>query len=142
MIPVGLPSSINEVFDRKGKLDLVEKIGVIPEGESCFKDNVELILFVQEYCKKNNKRLLLKLHPTSNIDNYRDILDASICEAVYGKEIRILDFAKKIDIAIIRNSTGLLEMIEQMVPAFVFYSDQQELDVFKYVDSIRFKSED
>ena len=59
--------------------------------------------------------MFLKLHPTSNQELYDDIIDSSVCERIYGRNISIIDFGKIIDIAILRNSTALLEMIEQFI---------------------------
>lgn len=137
----GLPSFVGRDIEKKNKSLCNEKLGAILEGEYCHDDNKLLISMLQDFCKKNNKELYIKLHPVSEKKAYDDVIDYDFVKAVYGKEKGILEFAELIDIAIIRNTTSLLELINKGIPCFIYVSENQKMDVYKNVEMLRFSSE-
>jgi len=136
----GLLSYINEkVIPRELNN---RRIGVILDGELLHEDNVQMLKFMQAFCKKEKLELYIKLHPTSGIENYSDIFDFEYITEICGKEKNIFEFASSIDVAIIRNSTCLLELINQGIPCFIFSGQNQEVDVYKHMHEIRFSTEE
>lgn len=140
LIAAGLPSLIMNHQDAQTPIFQNHTIGVVLEGESCHEDNRRMISFMQTYCKENHKELYIKLHPTCRKDAYDDVIDYESVRGIIGRELSILDFAAKIDVAIIRNSTSLLELVSKGVPCFIFVSEGQKMDVYKNVHQLRFET--
>lgn len=138
----GLPSFVGREVHIKRSEFANKKIGAILEGEFCHEDNMRLISALQDFCKKNDKELYIKLHPVSDRNAYDDVIDNAFVKAVYGKEKGILEFAEIIDVAIVRNTTSLLELISQGIPSFIFVSEKQKMDVYKNAHMLRFETQD
>lgn len=142
MIPVGLPAYIN-TNDNKRKLVCSDSvIGIILDGGNCHEDNIEMIQRLQEFCKKTNRKILLKYHPAVHMNTYDKIIDNNVIDGVYGKEISIVDFGKKIDIAIVRDSTCLFDLLQQWIPTYVFYSEGQKGRQYANFTKFRFETEE
>lgn len=146
MIPVGLIGSIGNTKKQiKRKTFNVKKLGLFLDSSESHELNIELACFLKNYCSQKGYELYVKLHPTEDAfkEEYKIFFSGSNCNGIWGKEISLSDFSEKIDIAIVRYSTCLVEMLELGVPAFSFYSTTSKRDVYINCGlDIRFNDED
>lgn len=140
IIPAGVLSYIDcSESNPRSKLK-IKNIGIFLDGEILRENNIKQILFITKYFKNTDYNLLFKFHPVSNIESYKDILPEK--SEIYGKEISIVDFSKKIDLAIVCNSTVMIELLYDWIPVFNIHFDNQEADVFKNSKYFRFRNEE
>lgn len=141
VIPVGLLTSIGvkkqERPDKYGN----HTIGLALEAESRREDNIKSIEFMAQFCKNHNKRLVLRFHPTSPIDNYKPILKKYGIVDYCSKEVSVKDFAKMIDIGITRYSTMLLDLLDLWIPTFLYVSEGQLQNTYKNYTMLNFSNE-
>lgn len=137
----GLPSYIDINTVKQHKDTNVAILGVVLDGEPLHDYNVQMLNFIQKFCKGKEYDIFIKLHPTSSESDYKEVIDYSLKPKIYGKEISIIEFGKLIDIGIIRNSTALLEMYMQYIPTFVFYSSEMMIDVYESLTELRFNND-
>lgn len=141
VIPVGLLTSIGvreqERPDKYGNYT----IGVALEAESRREDNIKTIEFMAGFCKKYNKKLVLRFHPTSSIDNYNLILEKYGIMDYCSTEISVKDFAKMIDIAITRYSTMLVDLLNLWVPTFLYFLEGQLQNTYRNYTMLNFGNE-
>ena len=118
-----------------------DKIGIIMNSSNDpYEDNISMICIVQEYCKRNKKKMYIKLHPSNNLEDYEKIIDYTVVLKVYSSDISIEDFANLIDIAIISKSTVFKTMISFDKPAILFVRDGYDYNVFSNTDNIKFRN--
>ena len=133
MIPVGLIGSIgNAKIQLSRKTFNVKSIGLLLDSSESHDLNLELASFVKEYCSKHKYNLYVKLHPTEEKfkNKYKDIFEGSYFKGIWDEDITLVDYSKKIDIAIVRYSTCLIEMLGLGIPAFSFYSSLSTRDMY------------
>jgi len=142
MIPAGLPAYIGAGSRKREFNGPVSLMGIILDGGNCHEDNREMIQLMQNFCKKTNRKLLLKYHPAVQADKYNDIIDHDVVEGVYGKDISIADFGKMIDVGIVRDSTCLFDFLQQWIPTFVFRSEGQKGRQYVNLNRFCFETEE
>lgn len=140
MIPVGLPSYAIDKHVSKPTHFNNYVVGVILDGEELRPDNIKTILFFQSFFKTRDKKLFIKFHPTSSVKNYTQYIDTSVVSKCYSKDISLVDFIEMIDIAIVCNSTALLELLEAWIPTFIFSNKKHKVDVYANAPDFRFES--
>lgn len=141
VIPVGLLASIGVNRLEKPEQYGNHIIGLALEAESCREDNIESIKFMAQFCKRHNKKLLIRFHPTSSIDSYITILKKYDIVDYCSTETSVKDFAKIIDIGITRYSTMLLDLLELWTPTFLYVSEGQLQNTYKNYKMLNFCNE-
>lgn len=144
LISAGMTYSIPNECNQMPTQFFDKKICVFLEGEIMHDDNVQMMLALQDFCKNNDKEMIIKLHPTSfhKLPEYADLLDFKIVKRIICNEVSLQELSKQIDVAVIRNSTVLIQMLEFWVPSFIYYTDDQVIDVYKSAPcEFRFSSE-
>lgn len=133
IIPVGMTYSIRKKTIEPPCTYKNDIICVFLDGENWYESNIEMIRFVQEYCIKNNKYMYIKLHPMSYAakDKYMKIADKRVLKKILCDEYSLNELIQYVDIAIVRNSTVLIQMLEYWIPSFIFCSELQSVDVYK-----------
>lgn len=133
MIPAGLIGSIGnpkKQIERK-RFD-VKTIGLLLDSSESHELNIEFAKFVNEYCSRYGYDLYVKLHPTEERfkEKYKYLFSENNCKGIWAKDISLGGFSEKIDLAVVRYSTCLIEMLELGVPAFSFYSRSSNRDMY------------
>ena len=131
---IGIPQySIPKFFKNKN-------IGIILDGEIMRENNYFVLKFFKKFFNNSDCGLFYKFHPTSKIETYKDYLPNN--SKIFGKEINILDFAKKIDLAIVCNSTVLFELLQSYIPVFIIDTEKsKDFGIFKNTKYFRFSNE-
>lgn len=140
MIPVGLLSAIGELQRPFSVVNDINVIGVLLDGELQKEDNIRTLKTMQEYCRKNNKKLVIKFHPSSNNADYKCYMDECIKYEFVTKDVSIFQFSEVVDITITRNSTTLIEMLQLGRPVLRIYSENQAWDVYKNSKTLKFET--
>jgi len=141
MIVVGLFSYVNKQKREKQFCHKIEIIGVLVDGDGFRADNLRTISTMASYCEMFNKKLLVKLHPLCDIDIYqKEFNDARIVKFVEKKKT-LNQFLEMIDIAVVRNSTTLIEAIQYGVPTDILNDKYQIADAYRNVNILKFSDE-
>ena len=142
MIVVGLFSYVNKQMREKQFCNKIEIIGVLVDGDGFRADNLRTISTMESYCAKYNKKLLVKLHPLCDIDIYqKEFSDARIVKFV-EKKTTLNQFLEMIDVAVVRNSTTLIEAIQYGVPTYIINDRYQIVDAYRNVKILKFSNEE
>lgn len=119
-----------------------ETVGVVMNSSmQPLEDNVGMILEVQDYCKKHQKKMILKYHPSNNSEDYAKYIDTDIT-ITYGREISIEQFGDMVDVAVVSASTVFTAMLKQWVPAFLYVRKDYDPNLFSGTDSLKFSTSD
>lgn len=136
MLVAGPFSCINEEKFRNSNKS-IHVMGVLLDGEPYTEDNICMIKLIYSFCMRQKLKMYVKCHPLSNVDIYmKCINDDKI--AFYGKEISAIEFCKLIDVAIVRNSTVLIETLQMGIPTLIFSTKEQKIDVYSNYDKLKF----
>lgn len=142
MIIGGLFSFINNQPEIKPLCKKIATIGVLVDGDSMQQDNLRMIKSLTRYCNKYGKKLLVRLHPSCNLMFYKNEFRKNNNIEFYKTEISLNHFFDLIDIAVIRNSTTLIEAVQYGVPTYIINDSQQVMDVYKNVNMLKFSDEE
>ena len=123
----------------KNPTNNIPKIGYIFDGVLFDKNNLNNLEILQEYAKTKGIKLYLKLHPSKELKDYRNRLDSDLIEKCYTNDISIIDFAKKVDVIIISNSSALSEILSLKKTCFIIYG-KGLVDVYHNAPAFRFSS--
>jgi len=119
-----------------------EVVGVVMNSSmQPMEDNIGMILAVQDYCRKHNKKMILKYHPSNNPVDYTKYIDTDVT-ATYGREISIEQFGDMIDIAVVSASTVFTAMLKQWIPAFLYVRTGYYPKLFSGTDALKFTGDD
>ncbi len=141
MIVAGLISCVNNQPLEKLFSNKRETIGVMVDGEDFRIDNYRTISTMAAYCTKYNKKLLVKLHPLCDIDIYRkEFRDENVIKFV-KKEMTLNQFFDIVDVAVVRNSTTLIEALQYGIPTYIINDEYQVADIYKNVNMLKFSNE-
>ena len=102
-------------------------------------DNISMIQCLQKYATDKNIKLILKVHPQNNPEDYSLYIDNDIVEVVDKKE-SIDDFCKRIDLAIICASTVFTTMLKKGIPVLLFVRDGHDIQLFDKTDKFKFRN--
>lgn len=139
IIPVGSMHSINDAIVEKPDCFKVEVLGVVMNSSMMpIEDNIEMIKQVQNYCKENGKKAVIKYHPGNNPNDYRDVIDTEI-SFVCEKSMTIPEFFDMIDIAIVCDSTVFTTALFNWIPAFLFFREGFDKGKYLHTEDIKFK---
>lgn len=142
----GHPERIGRQEAEKKLGDKAATIGVLLDSFIYHDLNIEFAGFMNQYCLDNGKCMIIKLHPTERDDKskYLKKLSSSVCKGVYCSEISLNDFSKMIDIAVVRLSSTLVNMLDSGVPSFSFARNiPLQADTYKNIkQDIRFSTEE
>lgn len=115
----GDPHNISKLKRNYVEIEDIKTIGIILNGAACDDINEKMIVFLQEYAKRNEKKIVVKLHPSNDYKKLKNIVDNTVTK-VYGKEISISQFADLIDVVIVSNSNVFYEMLFLYKPLLVY----------------------
>ena len=138
---IGAMSAIGVNLKNKPKSYKNNIMGLILDGEEFYELNKRMISFAQDFCLKRNIKLLIKFHPTSNKDDYKQYISSKQKIELYSNEILLKDFVKMIDFAIVRNSTCIIELLQLWIPTFIYSEKKQLYDVYKNIKFGKFTSD-
>ena len=136
-IPAGLPVDLDKLQEFLNRRAPGQNDWSTPRKEE--EDNINMLISVQEYCRMNNKKMIVKYHPANNPKDYAQYLDAGIV-TTYGKEISIEQFGNIIDIAVVSASTVFTAMLKQWIPVFLYVREGHDPKLFGNVESLKFSS--
>lgn len=140
MIAVGSPHTINSEKTLEPELFKTETIGIIMNTDMLpQEDNISMIKTVQKYCKDNNKKLLIKYHPSNIPSFYEKFIDLSFAKT-YKTEISAEKFGDMIDVAVISSSTVFNTMLMEWKPVLLFVRDGHDIGLFSGTDEIKFEN--
>lgn len=144
IIPVGSPHNLSARKAHKTDVQArginIESIGVVMNSPiKEMEDNVQMISVVQEYCKKNSIKLLLKYHPADRLDKYKMLIDENIT-AVCDKGVSIEDFAERVDFVVVSSSTAFLTVLNMGVPAYLFVRPGHDPKLYSHTDMLKFST--
>jgi hypothetical protein len=120
-------------------------IGFFPDTrtfkpDAMYNYSVDLL---QRFCRKNNLKLKIKIHPNLNKNNFETGLDYTVVTGIYGRECDPAVFMEQIDVAIVGNSTTLIECYSRWIPTMQIYNyDYRGTVFFDDVDLFRFSTDD
>lgn len=134
LITLGIPKYI----DCKRKLNKTETgiYGLVLGSQIYKNQNMELIKLANEFSKKVNKKYILRLHPTSNYEDYREYVSHAAQFKVCEKTQSVLDFSNEIDFALVYSSSVYAELIFLNVPCFRYVGEND--DIYKNITWDRF----
>ena len=138
MVPVGIPALVKDEPVLKRVVEKTDTIGLILDGDELYEDNLILIRFMLDFCKDNNCKVIVKLHPASDKSRYTNLWDSHIVKGIYGSEISIYEFADLIDLAVVKSSTCLIELLGMLVPTFIYENDNLSRNVYKEFPHLKF----
>ena len=69
---------------------------------------------------------------------FRSRTHSELCVCVCGSEISIYDFADFIDLAVVKSSTCLIELLGMLVPTFIYESDSLSRNVYQEFPYLKF----
>ena len=121
-----------------------KRMGLILDGEDgngLHELNRKMIEFAQRYCFKRNMKLYIKFHPASDIKNYKKYIVSNTNVEIYSNDISIFEFMKLIDFAIVRNTTCLIDLLQNWVPTFILNEKKQSVNVYENVSFFKFSEE-
>lgn len=141
----GMPGSIGKPVMVMPEHFYGHTIGLFLDNEENHDANLEMLAFMVQFCEKSGRALYVKVHPsgTEMMSEYKKCGYGLAVKKIYGTDITLDDFAKLIDVAVVRYSTCLIQMLELWIPAFSFYSDRYTRDAYKNVPfEIRFSTDE
>ena len=97
----------------------VFSVGIILSGDMFAEADTRMISMLSEYCKNRGLEISVKCHPNFGPDYYQDI-DWSSIDHAYTNEINVEEFSRRVDIAIVLNTTVFLEYVLVLFPTFIF----------------------
>ena len=137
-MPVGSPHQLEASLREKPKSFKAEKLGLFLNSPMRpHEDNIQAINVLQEYCKKNNCKLLIKYHPANDQSIYEKIIDKEV-STTYGTDISAVEFGNMIDVAVVNASTVFNTMLSQWIPVLLFERKGYAPEMFFGVDELTF----
>lgn len=138
-VPVGDLACIGEKLPPQPDHFNNKRIGVILDGEELYKENREIIKTISESEIRNYKDIVFKFHPTSDVNRYSDLIEKYKLQ-FFTAELSLSKFASQIDVAIIHNSTSLIELISRWIPVYLIRLDHNDYKVYESLNEIGFSS--
>lgn len=140
LLIAGDPHNISKLKRNYVEIEDIKTIGIILNGAACDDINEKMIVFLQEYAKRNEKKIVVKLHPSNDYKKLKNIVDNTVTK-IYGKEISISQFADLIDVVIVSNSNVFYEMLFLYKPLLV-YAVEADYHLCDDYPGIKFKDLD
>ncbi len=108
-IPDAIQRRHNKVFS----------VGVILSGDMFGDADTRMISMLSDYCKQRELEISVKCHPNFGPEFYQGI-DWSLISNIYTNEINVEEFSRRVDIAIVLNTTVFLEYVLMLIPTFIY----------------------
>lgn len=99
-----------------------------------------MFITVQDYCKKKNKKLIIKYHPTNNPENYDRLIDYNVVLNAYKEEIGVNQFLEMIDVAVSGNSTTFTTALAADKPSLLFFRKHKDVCIYRNTVDIQFET--
>lgn len=133
---VGFYGRVNRPVREKEFIKEIKVIGAFADG-TYDDDNFDMIDVLLEYCRMSGCALKIKFHPTNDLEKYQSRYAGKDVVFV-EKGLSVQAFCDEVDVTVTRNSTTVIESLQYGTPAYIIHSDRQAVDVYKYVDILKF----
>jgi hypothetical protein len=138
VIVVGMMQHIHENIELHEDSSCNSVFGVFLNGSSFEeKDNTEILAHANRLAKEFNLKYAVRYHPGLNRAAYIPLIDKSCLSDIDGNAGSVVDFARKIEFALMGTSTIFMELLRLAVPTFRLPSEE---DGYPTITEFNFKS--
>ncbi|MBQ6399094.1 MAG: hypothetical protein IJI21_03135 [Clostridia bacterium] len=134
---VGLFTFIHNQPEPRELPAAIGTVGAFLDDDNLLRDNFRMIEVLRDFCASRKKKLKVRMHPTSHAERYEQFRQDPCVEFV-PREQPLFDFFREIDVAVVRNTTVLLEATQFGLPVYIIRNEEQLYDVYQNEPALKF----